>query len=81
MLSEDDLRVEGISKRYSLQDVWHWGLLYVIDPVFEAGGAIDLEASTVCELVFLDDSRPLTWVLNLRRKADHRDSHHEYDIP
>jgi hypothetical protein len=82
ILSEDDLRVTGISKRYSINDIWHWGLVYVIDPVFLPNTqTVDLDQSTCCELVFLDDSHPLHWQLNLRRKQDHRLSSHEYDLP
>lgn len=80
-LSEDDIRVHGISKRYALSDIWQWGTLYVLDPVRGVDGGVDLDRSTVCELVFIDDSNALTWTLNLRKRSDSRVSATDYDLP
>ena len=80
-LSEDDIRVYGISKRYALSDIWQWGVLYILDPIRDTSGRVDLGGSTVCELVFIDDSNPLTWTLNLRKRSDSRVSATEYDLP
>jgi hypothetical protein len=80
-LSENDLRVRGISKRYALSEVWQWGTLYCTNPVFNPDGSIDLDSSTLYELIFIDDSNPLYWVLNLRQKTDSRYNGAEYDLP
>lgn len=76
-LSEDDVRVEGISKRYKLEDIWSFGIQYVLNPVLNNQGKIDLERSSTYELVFLDDSHPLTWTLNIRQNRDSRN----YGVP
>ena len=70
-LSEDDIRVDEISKRYKLSDIWAYGCEYIINPVYTSGN-LDLSKSTVCELIFVDDSKPLTWSLTLRKKLDSR---------
>ena len=80
-LSEDDLRVSGISKRYPISTIWQWGVLYLLNPYKDATGAIDVERSTLYELVYLEDSHPLYWVLNLRRRSDDRNKGFNYDIP
>ena len=80
-LSENDLRVKGISKRYPLSTVWQWGTLYCTNPVYSSPGVVDLTKSTLYELIFLDDSHPLYWVLNLRQKTDSRYNGAEYDLP
>lgn len=73
ILSEDDVRVEGISKRYPLSTIWSYGTQYVMNPVLDPNsGLIDLDQSSVYELVFLDDSQPLFWTLNLRQIHDSR---------
>lgn len=71
-LSEDDIRVSGISKRYPLSTVWSYGVVYVLNPVLRLDGKVDLEKSSVYELVFLDDSDPTSWTLNLRQQRDSR---------
>lgn len=80
-LSEDDIRVHGISKRYRLDQIWQWGLVYILDPQYLPSGLVDLERSTVCELVYIDDSSPITWTLNLRKRSDSRMSAIDYDLP
>jgi len=80
-LSENDLRVKGVSKRYPLSTIWQWGTLYCTNPVYDLGGNIDIQKSTVYELIFLDDSNPLYWVLNLRQKTDSRYNGADYDLP
>ena len=79
-LSEDDVRVTGISKRYSLSQIWQWGMLYLLNPIVTQG-AIDIGKSTLYELVFIDDSSPLYWVLNLRKRSDSRSNGADYDLP
>ncbi len=71
VLSEDDVRVTGISKRYSLSEIWNYGVVYVLNPIVELG-KINLEKSSVYELIFLDDSDPTSWTLNLRQQRDSR---------
>jgi hypothetical protein len=80
-LSENDLRVKGISKRYPLSEIWQWGTFYCTNPVYGAGGELDLEKSTLYELIYIDDSHPLYWVLNLRQKTDSRYNGADYDLP
>ena len=70
-LSEDDIRVDEVSKRYALAEIWSYGCEYIINPVYTLG-VLDLLKSTVCELIFVDDSKPLTWSLTLRKKLDSR---------
>lgn len=72
ILSEDDIRVSGISKRYRLDQVWSYGTLYVLNPVRLPDGKVDLNNSSVYELIFLDDSDPTSWTLNLRQQRDSR---------
>jgi 2-hydroxy-3-keto-5-methylthiopentenyl-1-phosphate phosphatase len=80
-LSENDLRVKGISKRYSLSTIWQWGTYYCTNPIYDGDGNIDLSKSTLYELIFIDDSNPLYWVLNLRQKTDSRYNGANYDLP
>lgn len=80
-LSENDLRVKGVSKRYPLSTIWQWGTLYCTNPIYKQNGDLDIEKSTVYELIFIDDSHPLYWVLNLRQKTDSRYNGADYDLP
>jgi hypothetical protein len=80
-LSENDLRVKGISKRYALSEIWQWGTYYCTNPVYDLSGGVDLAKSTLYELIYIDDSNPLYWVLNLRQKTDSRYNGAEYDLP
>jgi hypothetical protein len=72
-LSEDDFRVNGVSRRYPLASLFGWGVLYVLDPVITVG-VIDLDASTVCDLIMVDDSNPIVYQLTLKRREDSRNS-------
>lgn len=80
-LSENDLRVKGVSKRYALPEIWQWGTMYCTNPVYNVGGDLDLDKSTLYELIYIDDSHPLYWVLNLRQKTDSRYNGADYDLP
>ena len=63
-LSEDDLRVTGISKRYTPAEIYRVGTFYRVgDPTI---GTSDFE------LVFLDDSDPVTYSLTIRQRTDDR---------
>ena len=63
-LSEDDLRVTGISKRYTPSEIYRVGTYYRIgNPML---GQSDHE------LVFLDDSDPITYSLTIRQRTDDR---------
>ncbi len=76
-LSEDDVRVEGISKRYPLELIWSYGVTYVLNPILGIDGKLDLGLSSTYELVFLDDSNPISWTLNIRQQRDSRN----YGVP
>lgn len=80
-LSENDLRVRGVSKRYPLSTIWQWGTLYCTNPIYKPDGGLDLDKSTLYELIYIEDSHPLYWVLNLRQRTDSRYNGAEYDLP
>ena len=69
-LSEDDLRVTGISKRYPPGDVYRVGTFYRI-------GDTNIGQSDY-ELVFLDDSDPVSYSLTIRQRSD--DRYQGYDL-
>lgn len=72
VLSEDDVRVEQLSKRYPLDQIFGYGIQYCINPVLNPQGKIDISKSSIYELLFLDDSNPIDWTLNLRQVRDNR---------
>jgi hypothetical protein len=63
-LSEDDLRVTGISKRYRIEQIYCVGMRYRI-------GNPEI-ATSDHELVFLDDSDPLSYSITIRQYHDDR---------
>ena len=63
-LSEDDLRITGISKRYPVDQIYRVGTFYRIGN--PAIGQMEFE------LVFIDDSDPLTYSLTIRQRDDDR---------
>lgn len=71
-LSEDDLRVTGVSKAYEPEQIGAYGVYYQI-------GTDQGQGLALYDLLFIDDSDPLTYSLTLRKREDTRFRGYNYD--
>ena len=71
-LSEDDLRVTGVSKAYEPEQIGAYGTYYQI-------GVDQGQGLALYDLLFIDDSDPLTYSLTLRKREDTRFRGYNYD--
>lgn len=73
-LSEDDIRVEGISKAYRPESIAAYGIYYQIGDPDPLTGSVALY-----DLIFVDDSDPLTYKMTIRKREDNRYKGYNYD--
>jgi hypothetical protein len=71
-LSEDDLRITGISKAYTPEAIGSYGTYYQIGQDLGQGAAL-------YDLLFIDDSDPLTYSITVRKREDTRYRGYSYD--
>ena len=60
-----DWQVQGVSRKYSEEQLFGAGFEYVIDPVFSFG---EFQSGTICQLVGYTENT-LTWELSLKEKV------------
>jgi hypothetical protein len=73
-ISEDDLRITGITKRYPPNEIAGYGVYYQI------GDGVG-DDRQLFDIVLFHDEDPLTYSVTIRRRTGARNQGYDYDLP